>query len=70
MAVIFTIAYRFVESFPGHNGDQNPAPQDIHPLLALLHQDGGVDKQPASDQKKLSVAISAVEGAISVHEPN
>ena len=43
-------------------------PLDLPRLFPRVHCDNGADKPPASDQKKLSTAISAVKGAISVQE--
>ena len=43
-------------------------PLDLPRLFPTLHCDDGADKPPASDQKKLSTAISAVKGAISAQE--
>jgi len=43
-------------------------PLDLPRLFPALHCDHGADKPPASDQKTLSTAISAVKGAISAQE--
>lgn len=43
-------------------------PLDIPPLFPTFHCDDGPKRPPAPDQKRLSTAISAVKGAISVQE--
>jgi solute carrier family 25 aspartate/glutamate transporter 12/13 len=43
-------------------------PLDLPRLFPTFRCDDGAEDQPAPDQKKLSTAISAVKGAISVQE--
>ena len=43
-------------------------PLDLPRLFPTLHCDDGGNEPPAPDHKKLSTAISAVKGAISVQE--
>ena len=43
-------------------------PLDLPRLFPTVHCDDGTDGPPAPDRKKLSTAISAVKGAISVQE--
>lgn len=43
-------------------------PLDLPRLFPTLHCDDGASEPPAPDSKKLSTAISAVKGAISVQE--
>ena len=43
-------------------------PLDLPRVFPTLHCDDGTEGQPTPDHKKLSTAISAVKGAISVQE--